>query len=126
MQVNLVDAPEQITDPLLPFIKIRCTQRRAFSTKALTRQQKQQLEASVGTGFRVIWLEGYENKWRFAKLLFRNAQIRLTIEEAYEVHKRVIEWHAQFSEDKIPDQAVGLDPLTLKLMRWAMQSWERV
>ena len=48
------------------------------------------------------------------------------IEEAYEVHKRIIEWHAQFSKDKIPDQAVGLDPVALKLMRWAMESWERV
>jgi hypothetical protein len=58
--------------------------------------------------------------------MFRNAKLRLTMREAFEVHRSVIEWNARFSEDKIPDQAVGVDPLTLKLMRWAMQSWPRV
>ena len=61
-----------------------------------------------------------------AGLLFRNARIRLTIPEAYEVHKRIIDWDKDFSENKIPDRAVGLDPLNLKTMRWAMQSWDRV
>jgi hypothetical protein len=37
----------------------------------------------------------------------------------------VIEWHTRTSETKIPDQAVGLDPLGLLLMRWAMRSWRR-
>ena len=61
-----------------------------------------------------------------AKLMFRNAKLRLTMREAFEMHRIVIEWNARFSEDKIPDQAVGVDPLTLKLMHWAMQSWPRV
>ncbi len=46
--------------------------------------------------------------------------------EAFEVHRRVIAWNAQFSEDRMPDAAVGLDPVTTRLMRWSMQSWGRV
>ena len=61
-----------------------------------------------------------------ATLLFRNAKIRLTIPEAYRVHRDIIEWDAQFSEDRVPDRALGLDRMTLKAMRWVMQSWERV
>jgi hypothetical protein len=38
----------------------------------------------------------------------------------------VIEWGARESKDKIPGQAVGVDPLTEKLMQWVMQSWSRV
>ena len=49
--------------------------------------------------------------------MFRNAKLRLTMREAFEVHRSVIEWNAQFSEDKIPDQVVGVDPLMLKPMR---------
>lgn len=113
-------------NPLLPYIKARVTQRRSLSTKPLSKEQKRELEASVGEGYRVVWIDGAHNKWRMAKLLYRNAGIRLTIPEAYEVHKRIIEWNAQFSLDRIPDRAVGLDPVALKLMRWAMQSWERV
>lgn len=58
--------------------------------------------------------------------MFDNAKIRLIIPEAYQVHKNVIEWSARFSETKIPGQAVGVDPLTLRFMRWAMTSWQRV
>jgi hypothetical protein len=46
--------------------------------------------------------------------------------EAYLVHRDIIEWGARFSEDRVPDQALGLDPLTLKLMRPVMARWERV
>ncbi len=58
--------------------------------------------------------------------MFSSAKIRLTAPEAFEVHRRVIEWNARFSADRIPDEAVGLDPLTTRFMRWAMQDWQRV
>ncbi len=126
IEVTLSESSAPEPDPLLPYIRARVTQRRGFSTRALTGAQKKVLEASVGPGYRIVWLEGWQRKWQMARLLFRNARIRLTIPEAYEVHKRIIQWDAQFSEDRIPDQAVGLDPVALKLMKWAMQSWGRV
>jgi nitroreductase len=113
-------------DPLLSYIRQRCTQRRAFHTRPLAHHERATLEAALPTGYRVHWLEGLSAKLRMAKLLFANAGIRLTIPEAYEVHKRIIQWHARYSDDRIPDQAVGLDPLTTRLMEWAMQSWPRV
>lgn len=124
--VELTEDASIIRDPLIDFIEQRVTQRRPLSTTALTIEQKKQLEESVGPGYSVSWVEGAANRWQMARLLSRSAKIRLTIPEAYEVHKRIIEWDAQFSEDKIPDKAVGLDPLGLKLMRWAMVSWKRV
>jgi hypothetical protein len=46
--------------------------------------------------------------------------------EAYPTHRDVIEWHARFSEDRVPEQAVGVDPLTARLMHWALGSWRRI
>ena len=63
----------------------------------------------MGEGYRVIWLEGRNKRWQMARLLFRSAHIRLTTPEAYEVHRKNIEWGAQFSEDRIPEYAVGVD-----------------
>ncbi len=126
IEATLREAPEAETNPLYEFIKGRVTQRRPFTPKRLNFRQKQQLEAAVSKDFEIIWIEGWPAKWRMAKLLFKNAHIRLTIPEAYRVHSRIIEWDAQYSEDRIPDQAVGLDPVALKLMRWAMESWQRV
>jgi hypothetical protein len=126
IEACLVADAEVSPSPLIPFIETRTTQRRPMSSAPLTAEQKRQLEDSVAPGYRLAWIEDKHDKWRTAKLLYRNAGIRLTIPEAYEVHRRIIEWDARFSTDRIPDRAVGLDPASLKLMRWALQSWGRV
>ncbi len=114
------------SDPLLPYIERRCTQRRPFRMHPLTPEEKKALEDSVGNAYTIQWIEGWGGRWAMSKLQFCSAWIRLTIPEAYEVHRSIIQWNARESEDRIPDAAVGLDPLTLKLMRWAMGSWQRV
>ena len=123
--VHFQDDPKVEPDPLLPHITERVTQRRPMKTRTLADEHRKTLEQSVGEGFSVRWIEGAEKK-AIAKILFRNAHIRLTIPEAYEVHRQIIQWRAQFSEDRIPDQAVGLDPVALRLMEWVMGSWRRV
>jgi hypothetical protein len=113
-------------DPLTEMIKIRSVQRRPYRLDPLTPEQKNILEASVGPNYRVLWFESLSQRWAFASLTARAGKLRLTIPEAYAVHRDIIQWGAQFSEDRVPDQAIGLDALTLKLTRWAMASWERV
>jgi len=111
---------------LFPFIQKRVTQRRPLNTQTLTAHQKKTLEEVIGDNFKILWLEAPKARWQMAKLLFQSAQIRLTIPEAYEVHKKNIEWNSRFSKDRIPDQAIGVDFLTLKVMRWTLKKWQRV
>lgn len=113
-------------DPLLASIKTRSVQRRPLKTRPLTAAQKQAFEAAVGPGYTVQWVEGTADRLKVAKMLFHSAKIRLVTPEAYLVHKDIIEWRAQFSEDRVPDQALGTDPMTTRLMRFVMQSWGRV
>jgi hypothetical protein len=120
-----VDAKSH-SDPLASFIEKRVTQRRPLSTRRITPQQQQTLSAALPPGFRVEFRPSIVDRFRLARLLFRSAHIRLTTREAYETHRVVIQWGARFSEDRIPDQAVGVDPLTRRLMRWVMGSWGRV
>lgn len=118
---------EQIQpDPLAPYITTRTVQRRKLSTQPLSTSEKAALEKALGAHFRIVWLEGASKRRQMASLLFANAKIRLTMPEAFEVHRSVIEWDSQFSADKMPDRAIGMDPFGLKLMKWAMQSWSRV
>ncbi len=126
IEVALRSAPDEQPDPLGNYIERRVTQRRPFSSRPLADADRQALESALPAGYQVLWLAGSRNRWRMALLLFHNAHIRLTIREAFEVHRRIIEWDATTSEDRIPDRALGLDALTVKTMRWAMQSWERV
>lgn len=124
--VRFVSDPSIKKSPLFPCITTRKVQRRPMSTRALTTQQKSALEAVVGPDYQVVWFETLAQRWQVARLLYRNAEVRLTMPEAFQVHSTVIEWGARESMDRIPGKAVGVDPLTEKLMQWVMQSWSRV
>jgi hypothetical protein len=111
---------------LINAIVRRTVQRRPMRTSPLTAEQKRALEAAVGPGFALTWIEGFGPKLKAARLMFNNARLRLTMPEAFEVHRRIIHWNATRSPDKVPDQALGVDKATLKLMKWAMGSWKRM
>lgn len=112
--------------PLLGVITSRSVQRRPLSTRALTAAEKQTLEAAVGDAYQVQWIEGFGPRLQAARLMFNNAKLRLTMPEAYETHRRIIQWNAVHSTDRVPDQALGVDNATLRLMKWAMVSWKRL
>jgi len=120
--------PDDSVDPspLIDSIVKRTVQRRAMRTTPLCVEQKAELESSLGAGYRVVWIESLAERARMASLLYRNAKLRLTMPEAHRVHREVIQFNAKFSEDRIPDQAVGLDPVATMLMRWTMAEWSRV
>lgn len=112
--------------PLVPFLEARATQRRPLSPRRLSEAHKQALEACVGGAFALKWVETAGAKARLGWLLARVDKIRLTIPEAYAVHRDTVDWGARLSEDRIPDAAIAVDPLLLGVMRWAMRSWSRV
>jgi len=124
--VTLQASPVRAADALLPFIETRTVQRRPMRITRLTDAQREALRTAAGAGYTVDFFERFSRRRAIAGLLWDNAHIRLTCPEAYEVHKQVIEWQARYSKDRIPEQAVGVDPLTAKLMRWVMHSWKRV
>ncbi len=113
-------------DPLTPFIERRTVQRRAMRTTPLSSEEKDALISAVGQDYSLQFFDSFSDRLAVGRLLWKNAYLRLTCPEAYPVHRDIIEWNARYSSDRIPDQAVGVDPLTAKLMRWVMQSWQRV
>jgi len=125
-EVSLIADQSIVPSSLIPCIRKRTVQRRMMRTTPLTDAEKQALQHAVGALYRVRWFEGGATRWRLARLMFNNAKLRLTLPEAYSVHRDIIEWNARFSENKVPDRALGLDAMTLTLMHWVMGSWRRV
>ncbi len=123
--VRLSADPMLKPDPLVHYIETRSVQRRAMPGAPLTAEERTALEVAAHP-FKVRWFESFSERLAIANVNFANAKTRLTIPEGFKVHSQIIEWGARFSEDRIPEVAVGADPLTLKMMKWAMQSWERV
>jgi molybdopterin/thiamine biosynthesis adenylyltransferase/nitroreductase len=126
IDVHFSPDPELKPSALAAYIPIRTTQRRAMKRRPLYPQEKTRLIESLGKGYTILWLDKPEDRLRTAQLMFRNGKVRLTMPEAYKVHKNVIEWGVDYSEDRIPDRAIGLNPLALGLMRWAMKNWSTV
>lgn len=124
--VRLQEDPACTPDPLHEYIQVRSVQRRPFSMRRLLAGEKRALERAIEPDFHVVWLEDFQSRAGAAILMFQNAKLRLTMPEAYRVHREIIAWNTRYSEDKVPDQALGLDALTLRLMRWIMESWARV
>ncbi len=126
IDVRFVDDPSLVVDPLHAVIETRSVYRRALRTRPLSADERSALSASVGAGYSVVWRASRRERVRMAGLLFRSARLRLTIPEAYRVHRDAIEWGARFSEDRVPERAVGMDPVSAAMMRWVMRSWSRV
>ncbi|SDO42286.1 Nitroreductase family protein [Rhodoferax sp. OV413] len=124
--VRFESNPTMVRDPLFNSIEVRTVQRRPMRTSPLTNHQRKALTDAAGTNFSVELFESLDDRIRIAKLLWHSAKIRLICPEAYPVHKDIIEWRARYSKDRIPEQAVGVDPATARLMEWVMESWERV
>ncbi len=113
-------------DPLQECIERRTVQRRPMKTTPLTSTQRQALVTAVGQDYQIQFFESHIMRWTIARLLWNSAKIRLTCPEAYLVHKEIIEWRARFSEDRIPEKAVGVSPVTARMMEWVLKSWGRV
>ena len=124
--VKLIPDASVVPSALIPAIPLRSVQRRPYSARPLSLSEKLTMSQTLDPGWRIVWLEGAANKWRTAWLMFANAKLRLTTEEAYRVHRDIIHWGRRYSPDRVPDQALGVDTLTLKLMQWIMRDWARV
>lgn len=111
--------------PLFASIRRRTVYRRLLSPTPLRAEWKTEMEKSVEPEFGIVWLEDVAQRWAVARMLWTHGRARLAMPEVYALHKEIIEWNAKFSDDRIPDRAIGMDRLSLEMMRWALQSWER-
>ncbi|HBZ05170.1 MAG TPA: molybdopterin biosynthesis protein MoeY [Massilia sp.] len=125
--VRFMADPAIKPSPLLGAIEERRVQRRPMKTTPLSAEHKRLLEQTVGPEYTLTWLERRDQKWQAAKLMYNNARLRLTMPEAFETHRSIIDWENRVeSPDKVPANALGVDAMTLHLMKWAMVSWRRM
>jgi hypothetical protein len=123
VRFQLDDAIEP--DPLYAFLPLRSVDRSPYQVQPLTAGEEQGLYTALGNQLALKFHPRINDRWRFARLSARATAIRLSIPEAFSIHQRIIDWQRTQSPTGIPASAVGLDPMTLKVMRWAMQRWSR-
>jgi molybdopterin/thiamine biosynthesis adenylyltransferase/nitroreductase len=116
---GIIDLAAQITR--------RSVQRRGLSMRPLSPQDRHAIEAAVAScgDFDCLWFESVAQRAAIGSLLSLATRIRLRLASAWRTHARVLAWDARFSEDRIPDRALGLDRFSLRLLRWALASERR-
>ena len=122
---NLV-AATPVAEPLFPFITTRSVDRRAYRQRKLRPDEMAALVRALGSALTVEWHADLSARRRLGRLAAMATAIRLRTPEAYPVHSQVVDWVSRDSATGIPASAVGVDPVTLRLMRWAMRRWGRV
>lgn len=123
--VHFEDGPAA-QHPLHSQIWQRSVDRRPYRTLPLPPDSKAALTEAAGPEVAVEWHESLASRSRVAALTNRATAIRLKIPETFEIHRRVIDWTRPLSPDGIPARALGVDAMTLKIMRWSMVDWKRM
>ncbi|RMD91039.1 MAG: thiamine biosynthesis protein ThiF [Alphaproteobacteria bacterium] len=125
--IDVVFSPAQglEPDPLAPFITIRSVDRTAYRRWPLGEAEKRALAAAWGPEFDICWHTAPAERWMATRLNMAATRLRLAIRECHRVHERVIRFGSEQTSEGIPAAAVGLDPLTVRLMRWANARWWR-
>jgi sulfur-carrier protein adenylyltransferase/sulfurtransferase len=113
-------------DPLLPMVFLRSVDRRPYRWGPLRPSEKAMLEDALGGILSLEWHEPLSKRLAWARLGAMATDIRLRIPETFPLHKRVIDWERRFSPTGIPAAAVGLDRVTLRIMRWAFEAPSRM
>jgi hypothetical protein len=124
LRLGLEDAEPQ-PDPLLAAIWQRSVDRRPYRLRALDAAGKRSLERAAGTAFALQWFESLSARRAIAGLMATATDIRLRIPETFEIHRRIVDWNNSLSPHGIPASALGLDALTVKMMRWSLAERSR-
>jgi molybdopterin/thiamine biosynthesis adenylyltransferase/nitroreductase len=113
-------------DRRLAHLMQRSVDRRRYRARPLTAHEKQCLTDAAGADLRLEWHQSLGERLRLALLGARATDIRLRTPEAYQVHRRMLDFRRKHSPEGIPGGAVGLDRATLAIMRWGMARWSRL
>lgn len=112
--------------PLLAALPMRSVGRKRLGTRPLTAADKATLHDAIGPTLQLTWLEQPRERLAMARLGARATAIRLRVQEAFAVHRSVVDWSLARSPHGLPAQAIGLNKPTLRMMRWAMNDWRRM
>ena len=120
IEISLAQSGGDATLALFDEITRRSVDRRPFRMRPLSKDQKSALAAELSADIDLCWFESLADRRKIAGLTRLATEIRLRIPETFEIHNRIVDWDNLMSAHGIPARALGLDPLTLKIMRWTL------
>ena len=125
IRVELEDDSSAAENPLMGEIQRRSVDRRPYRLRSLDSEDRSALSQALGPEFSVEWHESLAARRRVAGLTRLATDIRLRIPETFDIHNKIVDWSRAYSPDAIPSLALGVDAMTLKMMRWTLAKRQR-
>ena len=125
IELRFGDRPVTAPHPLLSQIERRSVDRRPYKMQSLSAGDRRSLSDSAGPDVAVEWHTSASQRLKIASLCQMATDIRLRIPETFSIHNRIVDWDRLESPDAIPSRALGLDAMTLKIMRWSLAKQSR-
>jgi sulfur-carrier protein adenylyltransferase/sulfurtransferase len=125
IRIRLTPNPVAGEHPLFGQIQRRSVDRRPYQLRALSEADRRALSDTTGPEFSIEWHESLAARRKIAALTRLATDIRLRIPETFDIHNHIVDWERTHSPDAIPSRALGLDALTLKIMRWTLAKRQR-
>jgi len=111
--------------PYAALLRSRSVDRGRYLRTPLTAQQKTLLELAAGEEYELLWIEAADKRRAMARLNAKAAALRMSLPECHRVHQDALDTQSPFSRSGLPLESLRLDPLTTRIMRWAVESWKR-
>lgn len=111
---------------LAGWIKDRSVNRGPYKTGPIPPDVQKELESCMPENVQISWYWNLREKLRFIRMYMLGTDIRLSIPEAFKIHKDMLDWKNRYSPTGIPVGATGLSRMTIGLMRHVMKSFERL
>ena len=125
VNATLIDGNGKQPSSLYPYIKLRSVNRNPYKRTALPKRVKDGAAQLLDDDMQIFWLDRASERLSVAKLLCMATDIRLRIPETYDIHHAMVDWSGTDSPDRMPADALGMNPLSTTLMKWALAGRER-
>jgi len=125
IDVRFTPTESLAVDKLYSSLGLRSVDRRPYRDRPLRNEEQAALKDAIGESLVLEWYPRIEKRRQFARMSALATDIRLRAPEAFETHRKVVDWERRLSPSGIPAGALGLDWATLKALRWSMRRWSR-
>ena len=126
LHVQFTVDKDVVPDRLYASLGLRSVDRNRYRARRLTTAERRTLESALDGQLRLDWYPTALARLRIGRLGALATGIRLRMPEALPIHQKIIDWGTNLSPDRIPAGALGMDRVTLRIMRWALKSWSRM
>ncbi len=116
LSVRLQEDDSVAPDLLARFLRVRSVDRRPYEARPLRPETLGRLERVLGDDVTARWFLTPSERWRVAGLVAAAERLRNRLPEIYEVHRKVVDVEASRSPERVPLAALGLDPVTERVV----------